>query len=131
MGQGSQGAAQVAWLAATAAGLALLPWYAIEGAWWSAPAIVHGFQGKPWLLLLFVPLIVGLAAQPWKSERPAAARVLLLVGASGCLLMLLQGFLFRHPNITPAGWPTQPGMGYGALVTASGFLVLFCLGLAA
>jgi iron(III) transport system permease protein len=109
----------------------LLPWYAIEGAWWSAPAIAHGFQGKPWLLLLFVPLIAGLAARPWKSERAAAARVLLLVGASGCLLMLLQGFLFRHPNITPAGWPTQPGMGYGALVSASGFLVLFCLGLAA
>ena len=45
--------------------------------------------------------------------------------------MLLQGFLFRHPNITPAGWPTQPGMGYGALLAAIGFLMLFCQGLAA
>jgi iron(III) transport system permease protein len=45
--------------------------------------------------------------------------------------MLAQGFLFRHPNITPAGWPTQAGMGYGALLVATGFLMLFCLGLAA
>jgi iron(III) transport system permease protein len=131
MGQGSQGTAQVTWLAATAAGLVLLPWYAIEGAWWSAPAIVHGFRGMPWLLLLVVPVIGALAARPWRGERREASTVLLLAGGAGLLLMLLQGFLFRHPNITPAGWPTQPGMGYGALVTASGFLILFCLGLAA
>ena len=109
----------------------LLPWYANESAWWGAPAIVQGFQGRTWLLVLFVPLIAGLAARPWKSERGVASKVLVLIGASGFALLLLQGFLFRHPNITPAGWPTQPGMGYGALVTATGFLILFCLGLAA
>jgi iron(III) transport system permease protein len=55
----------------------------------------------------------------------------MLAGAAGVLLMLLQGFLFRHPNITPEGWPTQPGMGYGALAAGTGFLMMFCQGLAA
>jgi iron(III) transport system permease protein len=122
VGQGSQGTTQVAWIAVTAAGLALLPWYSVEGAWWSAPALLHGVRGKWWLLALFLPLLVAL-------RRTAGS--LVLAGAAGILLILLQGFLFRHPNITPAGWPTQPGMGYGALLVTIGFLMLLCLGLAA
>ena len=121
MGQGSQSATQVTWLAATAGSLALLPWYTTEGAWWGAPALLLGFQGRPWLLLLFLPLIPAL-------RRTSGS--LMLAGALGIGLMLLQGFLFRHPNITPQGWPTQPGMGYGALLAGIGFLMLFCLGLA-
>jgi iron(III) transport system permease protein len=109
----------------------LLPWYAVEGARWGAPALLHGFQGKPWLLALFLPLIGALAARPWRLPRMRAGTVLVLAGGVGLLLFLLQGFAFRHPNITPAGWPTQPGMGYGAMVAALGFLMLFCLGLAA
>jgi iron(III) transport system permease protein len=125
------GRAAIAWIAATAAGLVLLPWYAIEGARWSAPALLQGLQGRPWLLVLFLPLIAALVARPWRRERGGAGTVLVLVGGAGILLMLLQGFLFRHPNITPPGWPTQPGMGYGALLAAIGFLMLFCQGLAA
>jgi iron(III) transport system permease protein len=121
----------VIWIAATAAGLLLLPWYAIEGAGWSAPALLQGFQGRPWLLALFVPLAAALAARPWRLDRGRAGMVLVLAGGLGIVLMLLQGFLFRHPNITPAGWPTQAGMGYGALLTATGFLMLLCQGLAA
>ena len=45
MGQGSQSTTQVAWIAVTAAALALLPWYATEGARWGAPALLHGFRG--------------------------------------------------------------------------------------
>jgi iron(III) transport system permease protein len=109
----------------------LLPWYAVEGARWGAPALWHGLQGKPWLLVLFLPLIALLAARPWRLSRARAGTVLMLAGAVGFLLLLAQGFLFRHPNITPAGWPTQPGMGYGALLAALGLLMLFCQGLAA
>ena len=109
----------------------LLPWYAIEGARWSAPALLHGFQGRLWLLALFLPLIAALAVRPWRLHRERAGMVWILAGAAGVLLMLLQGFLFRHPNITPAGWPTQPGMGYGALLAGIGFLMMFCQGLAA
>ena len=125
------GRAAIAWIAATAAGLVLLPWYAIEGARWSAPALVQGFQGRWWLLPLFLPLLVALAMRPWRQERERAGTLLILAGSTGVLLMLLQGFLFRHPNITPAGWPTQPGMGYGALLAGTGYLMLFCQGLAA
>ena len=125
------GRAAIFWIAATAAGLVLLPWYAIEGARWSAPAILHGLQGRWWLLVLLVPLAVALAMQPWRLERERAGTVLLCIGLTGILIFLAQGFLFRHPNITPEGWPTQPGMGYGALVAAIGYLMLFCQGLAA
>ena len=123
--------AAIVWIAATAAGLVVLPWYAIEGAGWSAPALLQAFQGRPWLLALFLPLLAALAARPWRMERGRAGTALLLAGGLGFVLMLAQGFLFRHPNITPAGWPTQPGMGYGALLAAIGFLMLFCQGLAA
>ena len=109
----------------------VLPWYAIEGARWGAPALLHGFQGKPWLLLLFLPVIAALAARPWRLERIRAGTLLMLIGITGLLLLIGQGFLFRHPNITPAGWPTQPGMGYGAMIAGLGFLMLLCLGLAA
>jgi iron(III) transport system permease protein len=112
----------VNWLVATAASLALLPWYSLEGAWWGAPALLHGFQGRPWLLALFLPLLVVFRRTPGSF---------LMAGAAGMALMLLQGFLFRHPNITPAGWPTQPGMGYGALAAGIGYLMVFCQGLAA
>jgi len=111
--------------------LVLLPWYAIEGARWGAPALLHGFQGKPWMLVLFLPVIAVLAARPWRLHRQRAGMVWILGGAAGVLLMLLQGFLFRHPNITPEGWPTQPGMGYGALLAGTGFLMMLCQGLAA
>ncbi len=109
----------------------LLPWYAIEGARWGAPALWHGVQGKPWLFALFLPVIAALAARPWRMPRMRAGMVLMLAGGIGLLLLLAQGFLFRHPSITPPGWPTQPGVGYGALLVAAGFLMLFCLGLAA
>lgn len=118
------------WLVATAASLALLPWYTVEDAWWGPSALLHGVQGRPWLLALFVPLAGALAARPWRLERERAGMAWVLAGAGGILLMLLQGFLFRHPNITPAGWPTQPGMGYGALLAGTGFLMMFCQGLA-
>jgi iron(III) transport system permease protein len=121
----------VTWLAATAAGLVLLPWYALENSWWSAPALVHGFQGRPWLLALFVPLVAALALRPWRLERARMASAFMWTGGAGLVLLLAQGFLFRHPNITPAGWPTQPGMGYGALLAVVGYLMLFCQGLAA
>ena len=110
------------WLVATAASLALLPWYTTEGSWWGASALLHGFQGRPWLLALFLPLVAVFRRTPGSF---------MLAGAAGVLLMLLQGFLFRHPNITPEGWPTQPGMGYGALLAGIGFLLTFCKGLAA
>jgi iron(III) transport system permease protein len=131
VGQGSQSSTQVIWIAATAAGLLLLPWYAVEGSRWGAPALLQAFQGRPWLLALFLPLVGALAARPWRLKREQAGMVLILAGGIGLALLLAQGFLFRHPNNTPAGWPTQPGMGYGGLLVSLGYVLLLCLGLAA
>ena len=119
------------WLVAAAASLALLPWYTTEGSWWGAPALLHGLQGRPWLLALFIPLAGAAALRPWRLERTRAGAVLIAAGAAGLALLFAQGFAFRHPNITPPGWPTQPGMGYGALLAATGFLMMICQGLAA
>ncbi|HJT60380.1 MAG TPA: hypothetical protein VJ797_01785, partial [Burkholderiales bacterium] len=155
MGQGSQSTTQVIWIAATAAGLCLLPWYAVEGSWWSAPALLHGLRGKPWLLALLLPVIAALAARPWRRPRMRAGMVLMLAGGIGLLLLLLQGFAFRHHHVVdalsagqqalvvlrglflipspadvdPSKFPT-PGMGYGALVTAAGYLMVLCRGFA-
>ncbi len=131
MGQGSQSTAQVTWIALTAAALVALPWYAVERGWLGAPALVEAFGGKYWLFVLFIPVAAVAAARPWRAERRRASNSLLWAGAVGLVLLLAQGFLFRHPNGTPTGWPTQPGMGYGALVAATGYLMLLCLGLAA
>ncbi|HVE53859.1 MAG TPA: ABC transporter permease subunit, partial [Ramlibacter sp.] len=131
MGQGSQSTAQVTWIAFTAAALVALPWYAVERGWLGGPALVEVFRGKWWLAPLFLPVLAAAIMRPWGGERRRAGDILTWAGAAGLLLLLAQGFLFRHPNITPPGWPTQPGMGYGALAAGSGYLMLLCLGLAA
>ena len=42
--------------------------------------------------------------------RGQAGKLLVAVGVAGLLLLLAQGFLFRHrTSDPPAGWPTQPG----------------------
>jgi iron(III) transport system permease protein len=127
------------WSIAAAAGLLLLPWYAIDGFWtlgWiarlaraeTAPALLQALlHGKPWLLLLFLPL---LSVFSLKFPREKTGFWIALAGGIGLALLLAQGFLFRHPNVTPAGWPTQGGMGYGALVAGLAFLMLLCEGLA-
>ena len=127
------------WTAVAAAGLLLLPWYVVDNFWtfgWvaraggtaHAPALLQALlHGKAWLLLLFLPLAGILAT---RLPREKAGFWVALAGCTGLAVLLLQGFLFRHPNVTPAGWPTQAGMGYGALVTGLAFLMLLCEGLA-
>ena len=91
-------------------------------------------------------------------DRARAGQILLVCGGVGGLLLLLQGFLFRHhipevvdalpplqqglvvlqgfllgpasTHVNASAWPT-PGFGYGALLAALGFVMLFCQGLAA
>jgi len=131
--------AAAGWTAAAAAGLLLLPWYAIDRFWgfgWiaSPASAAHAsgllqalLHGKPWLLLLFLPLV---SVFSLKFPRERAGFWLAIAGAAGLALLIAQGFLFRHPNVTPAGWPTQSGMGYGALIAGLSFLMLMCEGLA-
>jgi iron(III) transport system permease protein len=137
------------------AALALLPWYSVEGSWWDASALLHGFRGRPWLLPLFIPVIAALGARPWRMPRMQAGTVLMLAGGIGFLLLLLLGFLFRRHNVAdalpaveqalvvlrgfllspspadvhPSRFPS-PGMGYGGLLASAGYLMVFCQGLA-
>ena len=130
------------WTAAAAAGLLLLPWYALDRFWgfgWvaSPASAAHAsgllqalLHGKTWLLLLFMPLAGAGVAALWTRDRERAGLWLAIAGAAGLAILISQGFLFRHPNATPAGWPTQSGMGYGALFAGLSFLMLMCEGLA-
>ena len=130
------------WIATAAVGLLLLPWYAVDDFWlfaWiarqadaaHAPALLQALMhGRQWLLLLFVPLAAAVAVWRFTGKRERAGLLLAAAGAAGLAILIFQGFLFRHPSITPVGWPTQPGMGYGALVAGLAFLMLMCQGLA-
>jgi iron(III) transport system permease protein len=144
----------ILWVAVGLIGYVLLPWYGVDGNFFSlfwlfdgypldddvAPGLFLVVQGlKPWLapfaILLLLPLLVWGRA---KSD-PFVGRLLMLVGAAGLAWMLMQGF-----GIGLRGWrfgwltelfgelgDRQFGMGYGALLTASAFLFLFTSGLAA
>jgi hypothetical protein len=112
------------------ASLALLPWYTDAKAWWGASALLHGFQGRSALAARgwwLAPCRRSLPRRLLPLERERAGMAADAGGGGRRAADALQGFLFRHPNITPpSGWPTQPGMGYGARSSGIGFLMLFC-----
>jgi iron(III) transport system permease protein len=142
------------WTTVGLVGFCLLPWYAVDGGFWSfawllegwpldddvAPALFLVLQGeKPWLapmgLVLLGPLLT------WRRDKPdpVFGRLLAVAGALGLAWLLAQGFA-----IGLRGWRyewlealfgeldgRQFGMGYGALLVALAFLFLLTLGLAA
>ena len=64
-----------------------------------------------------LPLLAALALRPWRMERERAGTLLILAAAPGRCSCFCRASSFRHPNITPAGWPAaSPGMGYAALL---------------
>jgi iron(III) transport system permease protein len=135
-------------------GFAVLPWYAVDGGFFSfgwlfdgwpladgpAPALALVLQGeKPWLAPLGVLLLLPLLTAGRDKTDPAFGRLLVLIGAAGLGWFLFQGFA-----IGLRGWSfdwlealagpldaRQFGMGYGALLTGSAFLFLLTLGIAA
>src|SRR5262245_10630987 len=138
-------------LIAAAAGVFLLPWYRLESSVWSlgwlaaypdaanAPAFVlavaHGRLFLwPVIAALFLPLAVLL--HPGLEHRMAAL-LLSIGGAVGLGYMLLQGFLIGLNGWTiPAlgvhlgAVAPQEGMGLGALIAGTAFLLLLAAGLA-
>ena len=138
--------ATLGWIVLGWVGFALLPWYGFERSaaptladyFVSGSALFHGFRGAWWLLPILVPL--GMALVP--VVRPTADSKGTWLVASGLLglgLIVVQGFsiglngwtleilksLFGEPG------PRQAGMGYGAALTATAFLIVLCHGLAA
>lgn len=142
------------WVVVGLAGFCLLPWYAVDGGFWSfgwlfdgwplddevAPALFLALQGeKLWLAPMGLILLLPLATWGRAKSDPAFGRILIVVGAIGLAWLMIQGF-----SIGLRGWryawlaeifgkldDRQFGMGYGALLTALAFLFLVTLGIAA
>ncbi|MBZ6078638.1 ABC transporter permease [Microvirga puerhi] len=137
--------ATLGWIVLGWIGYAVLPWYGFDSA--VAPTLsefvlggsglVLGMKGAWWLLPIFAPLLMLL--RPVMRPEGRLADWLTASGILGLALILLQGFsiglngwtfgilkaLFGEPG------PHQAGMGYGAALTATSFLILLCHGLAA
>ena len=139
LGRNAAGWLAVAWLSFLS-----LPWYKIDGGFFSfdwlsrpgeaAPAILSGLGGRPWLL----PLILPLLAATWLVLR-RDVRNLVWVGVLGLVWLIVEGFAIIHSGwgyewlaalAGPAG-PAQPGLGWGAVAYATAMLMLVALALAA
>lgn len=136
----------ILWLAAGWAGVLLLPWYDLVAGFWAfdwvgtpegASAALHALDGRIWLWPAILALVPPLFALARPRSDPRTAALLVASGAFGLGWLVLEGF-----SIGLRGWnfpalealfgavPSQPGMGYGALVTALAFLFLLTIGLA-
>ena len=91
----------VLWLAIGWIGYAILPWYAIDGGFWSfdwliddwpldddaAPALLQAaFFGKWWLWPIILPLLAPLALAGRRRSDPAFAHLLIAIGLVGLVL---------------------------------------------
>jgi iron(III) transport system permease protein len=138
-----------AWLALGWTGFALLPWHLVAGEWFDfliaftadGPLSAAGlaFIGRAWWL---APIAMALVLATWplvgRLPKEQAARWLIAAGLLGLAFIVAQGFA-----IGIQGWsrpllgailgepgPTQAGMGFGAALTTTAFLMLLCYGLA-
>ncbi|MDN5927834.1 MAG: iron ABC transporter permease [Hyphomicrobiales bacterium] len=126
-----------AWLLLAWAGFLIVPWYIVEGGFFSfgwladfashGPAVLQGLQGVPWLLPLILPLLA--ATWLWARRRTAGLAV---AGGLALAWMAVEGLAIIH-----SGWgfswlaelagtkgPVQPGMGWGAVLYALSMLML-------
>ena len=135
-------------------GYLLVPWYGVEDGFFRfewlfdgypfdtdyAPAAFLLLQGeKLWLAPLLLPLLASLVVLRLRKSDPTYGIILILVGAIGFSILIVQGFSIGIRGFNFA-WLTaifgdlgerQFGMGYGALLLASSFLFLFTQGIAA
>ena len=142
------------WIVAGWVGYLSLPWYMVDGGFWSFEWLMDGYpfdddyapaafligQGeKLWLAPLLIPLALPLLVIGRPKSDPLYAKVLILAGTLGFGWLIAQGFsvgirgfnfewlkaIFGEPKIR------QFGMGYGAMICASAFLFLLTQGIAA
>ena len=142
------------WLIIAWTGFLILPWYAAYDGFWSFIWLTDGYptfdeyspgilqitmHQRWWLWPVALALLIPLPALIWPRTDRRHVAALLLGGGFGFSYMLIQGFVL---GLHGWGWGflgdlfgsttlTQFGMGYGALLVASGFLFLFTQGLAA
>ena len=139
----------VLWLAAGLVGVLLLPWYAVDGTFWSfawvssddprdASALMQLLShGRLWLLPVILVFLPPLFVLNRRRDDPTATAVLIGSAVIGLAWLLIEGFA-----IGLHGWnfavldaifgPIEPqvGMGYGALVAGTVLLYFFAAGLA-
>jgi iron(III) transport system permease protein len=139
------------WVAVGLVGFVLLPWYALQDSiastgWLkdytgkdNAPALLQALKhGHVWLLPIGAAFLAAVALLQLPISRLARANGLLIVGASGFLYFLAQGFAigaqgWSFETLNAAFGPlagAQYGMGWGAALSAAAFTMLFALGLA-
>ncbi|TBW39478.1 iron ABC transporter permease [Siculibacillus lacustris] len=126
------------WLVVAWAALIALPWYGLGGiprgvpAW---PAVVQASAGaRGWLIPLILALIPATVAV-FGRARP---RLLVAAAATAILWTVIEGFAIVHNGWGVAAlgpWfadpaPTQPALGWGALVFLVAMLMLIANGLA-
>jgi iron(III) transport system permease protein len=126
------------WLAAAWAALVVVPWYGLEGwlagGWVKArPALMAGLaDGRPWLIVLFVPLAVASFAVTRRRPRLVVGAALaglawliveaLLIGPRGPAVEALSGVVGAAAK--------QPALGWGAALFALASIVIVAYGLA-
>ncbi|HPV25366.1 MAG TPA: ABC transporter permease subunit, partial [Casimicrobium sp.] len=142
-----------------AAGLTLVPWYALQDSFYAfkwiknfgskdpAPALLQiANYGKTWLILLPALLLatVGLYARPVNANSAVEGamrtwgKMVALIGAAGGLYVLLQGFAIGPQGFSfdwlkssmPPLQGGQFGMGAGALLVVFGFVLICADGIA-
>jgi iron(III) transport system permease protein len=142
------------WIIAGWVGYLLVPWYGVEDGFFRFEWLFEGYpfdtdyapaafllsQGeKLWLAPLLLPLLASLVVLRLRKSDPTYGIILILVGAIGFSILIVQGFSIGIRGFNFA-WLTaifgdlgerQFGMGYGALLLASSFLFLFTQGIAA
>ena len=144
----------VLWTAVGLLGYALLPWYGIDGNFFTlgwlfggypfkegaVPALFLNLRGeKLWLAPLGALLLLPLALIGRRKSEPFFGYLLIAVGIAGGAWFLFQGFAvglrgFQWEWLIPLFGELgdrQFGMGWGAMLTGVAFLFLFSLGLAA
>jgi iron(III) transport system permease protein len=138
--------ATLGWIVLGWVGYALLPWYGFDRVEALSPGdylvggsgLAHGLRGAWWLLPILAPLLVALRPT-FASSRGSDSGWLIASGLLGLALIMLQGFAIGLNGWTTVGLrslfgepgPSQAGMGYGAALAASAFLIILCHGLAA
>ena len=140
----------VPWLLAGWAGVLVLPWYAVEGGFWSfrwvgslgergaAPALLHILlYGRVWLIPVIAALVPPLFLLGRRRDDRVATTILIVAGVFGLVWLFAQGFAiglhgWNFVSLDTAFGPVdaQPGLGYGALIAGIVLLYFFAIGLA-
>jgi iron(III) transport system permease protein len=106
------------------ASVLLVPWYGLAGKAAPVPAVVAGLTGKPWLLLLLLPVALATVAE--LAGRP---RLMVAAGGLGLGWLVFEAFTFGADGTLGAA-RSQPPLGFGALAYALCMALTIAHGLA-